>query len=359
MEKQYTQEALQLMNKKAFTKDYHGLELKYKAIPETDVPGAMDPRVLKASKKMSLMMKLIPKSKKANMFADLEGLRKMFAGVKSIPVTDPNMKIDELEADGVPIRIYHPKAGGKELPVLYYIHGGGFFGGSMDVVHEACKMITDMMPCITVSVSYRLAPENPFPAGHEDCYTALKWIHKNIEAHGGNKEKIAVSGDSAGGNLCVYCGYRDTKEKTGMVKAIIPYYPTVNMCGKKDDIFTNDPNEIEVYDKHKKYVLGMLSMMGSMSNLGDMLGVKDASIPELSPYQADVTGFPPTLLMVGQHDFLFLETIAFGVKLKNAGVKVEAIIYCGMGHAFLDQVGVAPQAEDSLMEVKRFMMENL
>ncbi len=362
MEKKYTPAMLEDL-KTGQDREELGTVITYKRVPGCGDPGAVDPRVLKNSKKMHWMMKLMPKAKRENMFADLLGMRKMFNGVKSIPVTREDMRIEHIAIPGkggdIPLRLYFPKGEAKGLPVLYYIHGGGFFAGTPDVVEQACKMITDMHPCITVSVDYRLAPENPYPAGHDDCWTTLQWIYGHIAEYGGDPDKVAVSGDSAGGNLCVYCARMDRDSGSPRLKLMIPYYPTVNMAGIEDEFFKKPTAaDFELDDKYRKYVNPM--MMGEATgSLGSILGDVDVNDPNLSPYGADVTGLPPALIIAGSHDFLSMESKAYGAKLHKAGIPVRVVIYRGMGHAFLDEVGLAPQAEDSLREVSRAMKEHV
>src|SRR5208282_4570991 len=100
----------------------------------------------------------------------------------------------------IPIRIYTPKGAGP-FPVLVYFHGGGWVLGSLESWDAPCRMLTNAIECITVSVAYRLAPEHKFPKPAEDCYAATQWVADNAASIGGDPARIAVGGDSAGGNL--------------------------------------------------------------------------------------------------------------------------------------------------------------
>lgn len=362
VERRYTSSALDAIR---VGKDVveNGAVITYKRLPDTDDPGGVDPRILKSSKKMSFMMKFIPKKKKAAMFSDLAALRKMFNGIKSIPVTREDMRIERLSVPGnygdIPIRIYFPRGEAKNLPVFYYIHGGGWFAGSPDVVEQACKLITDLHPCVTVSVDYRLVPENPFPQGHEDCWSALKWVHAHIAEYGGDPNRIAVSGDSAGGNISLCLAIRDRDEKTGMVKLTAPFYPASNASNTEDEF--NKAPSIDMFDinpKYKKYINPM--MMGEMlGSVSELMGSLDMAHPYMSPYLCDLAGLPPTLILVGGHDYLMPSCKALAAKLTKANVPVRTVIYRGVGHAFLDEVGIMPQAEDSLIEVSEAMTKYL
>jgi acetyl esterase len=314
-----------------------------------------------------LIMRFIPRKKKSMKDTMLD-MRPMFNGIKSIPVTDTETKVENImvkyDETEIKVRIYTPKSfdGASKLPVLYYIHGGGFFAGSSEVVQEACKYFCEKFPCITVAIDYRLAPENPYPAAHNDCYAILEWIYKNIGKYGGNPDEIFVAGDSAGGNLTAYCCLKDRESGKKMVKAEVLYYPSVNMCGREDEYFKPGSHNYEILPKYEKIVFGMLDMMagdGSLNVLGEILGVKDITVPYLSPYQGELSGMPPTILLVGEYDFLVPECKAFAKKLTLAGVSTETIIYKGIMHAFLDSMGVLPQAEDSVLEVIEFVKRTL
>jgi len=127
-------------------------------------------------------------------------------GIKSVPIVasvtrrEDFVTREDSEAPGgangadgarIPIRIYTPAGVRKSdpQPVFYYIHGGGFVAGSMDVVEEMCKLVVEKTGCAAVQVGYRLAPENPYPAGVDDCYAVLQWIYENDRIVGGDPER--------------------------------------------------------------------------------------------------------------------------------------------------------------------------
>lgn len=370
MARKYSNELLKKIQERQEVKVINGIEVLVKNLPDCDDKGAMDPRLYKDSKKMALMMKVMPKSmmKMDASPKTIARMRKMFNGVKSVKVAESNITIDRktVEAeDGyeIPIRIYHPENRVENSPVLYFIHGGGFFAGSPDVVEELIKLIVEREHIIAVSVDYRLAPENPYPLGHKDCFTVLKWIYENAEAIGADKDKIVVSGDSAGGNLTQYCTTRDLELGTNMVRAQMLLYPTVNMAGIKDELSTWSLDKYEIYPKHKGIIEGMLTMMGgdgggATSMLGDILGTQDIKNVYLTPYMAELKEMPPTMITFGEHDFLAVECMAYAVKLNKAGVKTKTILYKGFGHAYGDNIGVYPQSEDCAIEMGRFIKEN-
>ncbi len=363
MTKRYPEEFLDNLRNHQYTITEDGQEITYKRIPDCEKDHVLDQRVYRSLHIPMLLAGLIPFPKNASPLKSIRPLRKTFNGIKSKPITRKDTQVRELtfKHDGtdVPVKIILPReCQSRKLPVLYYMHGGGFFAGSSRVILEACKLFAESYPCIAVAIDYRLAPENPYPAGHTDCFAGLRWIYENIEPYGGDKNKIFVSGDSAGGNMALYCIQKDRENGTHMVKAQALYYPTVNMTGKVDEYFNPGKQNYHVEKKYEHIVFGMLEWMGQ-TDMGLILGTDETSGPYLSPYWADLQGMPPTIIIFGEYDFLFAECRAFGKKLYRAGVPVKTIVYKGMIHAFLDNVGVLAQAEDSVLEVVEFMRNHL
>lgn len=367
MKKKYSDELLQKIKDKEYVTQINGIDVLMKPIPDCDEEGMMDPRLYHDNKKMAAMMKLMPKSMmKIDASPKTIGrLRGMFNGVKSVAVTSEDIEIIEKTILGkdeneIPIRIYLPLERKEAMPVLYYIHGGGFFAGHMGVVEQLVKMIVEKFNIVAVSIDYRLAPEHPYPKGHEDCYEGLKWVVEHINKYGGDARNIFVAGDSAGGNLTQYCTTRDMEDGTHMVKGQILLYPTVNMGGIDDEYSHWSMEKYQIHPKHKKVIETTLGMMGGdtgmTSLLGDILGTTDITNKYLTPYVMDMKGLPPTMVSVGEHDFLHIECLAYAKKLVMAGVDTKTIVYKGMGHAYGDNIGVYPQSEDCADEMGKFIM---
>lgn len=368
MERKYNVELVKRIKEKQFIKQINGIDVLVKPIPEDVEIGMMDPRLYKDNKKMAMIMSFMPKSmmKMDASEKSIKKLRDMFNGIKSIPVTSEDIEIVDktikgLDNNDIPIRIYLPLERKENLPVLYYIHGGGFFGGHPGVIEQLVKMVVEKFNIVAFSIDYRLAPENPYPKGHEDCYEGLKWIYEHCAEFGGDKNNIFVAGDSAGGNLTQYCTTRSMEDNIPMVKGQMLLYPTVNMAGIEDEYAHWSLDKYTIHPKHKNVVNMQLSMMGGdngMSNLlGDILKTQDYGNKYLTPYGMDVKGLPPTMVSVGSHDFLMVECLAYAKKLVDAGVDTTTILYEGMGHAYGDNIGVYPQSEDCADEMGAFIMK--
>lgn len=375
MERKYSQQLLGALREGEHVEHDRGIDIVVKPVPDDARPGVMDPRLYEGSAgtfkgvkgvvlKGMIKRVLDPKKRPApDKLA--KTLRDMMNGVKSIPITAgiETRAASVAGAGGdIPVRIYTPetpKAG--TLPVFYYIHGGGFVAGSPDVVEEMCKLVVRDTGCVSVSVDYRLAPENPFHCGLDDCYAVLEWIFNNAAEFGGDPEKICISGDSAGGNLALVCALLDRDADTRMIRAQALIYPTVNMANIEDEFFRFSMDEFEIFPDHAGVIeptLNMMSLVGSGA-LIELLGVADERDPRVSPYLADLSGLPPCIVLYGEHDYLRVECESLARKLSNAGVEVKAVRYSGMGHGFADAVGCYPQAEDCMMEIADFMMSHL
>jgi len=130
------------------------------------------------------------------------GIAKSIADLKIEP--SPVSKVTKVlikgQIDSIPLRIYYP-SNEESLPILYHMHGGCWVAGDLETHDNICRYLCNQVGCIVIAVDYRHPPENKFPAAVEDCHFVLNWIYKNAEKLGGNKNKIAIIGDSSGGNL--------------------------------------------------------------------------------------------------------------------------------------------------------------
>jgi len=366
MVKKYSDDSLKKMNDRSYTKEVYGNKVLYKPIPETDEKGVVDPRLFKQMYSQYLFTKVLPKSmfKFDDSNESLIKLRKIFNGIKSIPISsnEVNVRHSLIETgDGgkIPYRIYYPNQLTPNCPALFYIHGGGFFAGSPDVVEEFVKMIVHKFKIIAFSIDYRLAPEHPYPTQHEDCFNLLKYLIEHAYEFGFDKNNLFVGGDSAGGNLAQYCTTRDIENKTKYIKGQILLYPTLNMGGVKDDQVDWSIDKYEISSKHRKIIENSLYMManGAMDMLKKYLNVKDTKNIYLTPYLIENMKMPPTLLSVGEHDYLAVECLAYMAKLNRMNTDVRTIVYKGMGHAYADNIGVYPQSEDCAIEVGKFILD--
>jgi acetyl esterase len=230
-------------------------------------------------------------------------------------------------ADGAPLRarVYVPKGvPSGALPILLYLHGGGWASGDLDTHDVMVRSLANASGAVTVALEYRLAPESPFPTGLEDCYAALTWIAKNGASIGGDPDRIAVSGDSAGGNLAAAVALLARKRSGPRLSALLLLYPNVG-------------NSTETGSWKALGTGGFPTIVGMHEALDRYLPANGPTPldPLVSPLQADLHGLPPALVIVGGRDPLKDEGHAFAEKLRAAGVTSGYIEYPGAIHGFV------------------------
>lgn len=350
-----------------------GVSILVKPIPEGGDDGDMDPRLAKSMRFMPLMARFIPKPKaNATVAEQIAMPRKMFGEYKGDYVVTEGVDTRHVtveSADGypVPVRVYKRVNAGKALPMLVYYHGGGFFGGGPDIVEQMCKVLVRELDCVVLNVDYRLCPEAHYPQPLDDCWAATRWAFEHAEELGAARKKLAVSGDSAGGNLAAAVTLRDREEGTHMVGMQALIYPAVNIAGVETEFYRGvDPSKYQKSKRHAKMVDAMYRLMGMLvsggGNLLDAVYLQGYEKPEhiyASPILDDFHDLPPTLLAFGEHDFLVFEDFAYARHAAKAGVELKMIVYRGLGHGFADQIGVMPQGEDLMTEIAAMMGEVL
>lgn len=236
----------------------------------------------------------------------------------------------------IPVRIYTPKGEGP-FPALLYYHGGGWVTGTLDMVDVTCRLLTNRANCIVISVDYHLAPENKFPAPLEDAYAAVKWVSEHGETIGVDPTRIAVGGDSAGGNLSAAVSLMAKDKKGPKLSFQLLVYPNLNYAFDTESylafeeglLLTN--KDLEWFWNHY------------------LRNAKDGKNPYASPLMAeDLSGLPPALVITAEYDQLRDEGEAYGNRLKEAGVATEIRRYDGMIHNFFLMPAVFKQGLEAI-----------
>jgi acetyl esterase len=222
----------------------------------------------------------------------------------------------------IPVRIFASRTT-PSLPVLVYFHGGGWVLGDLDTHDGTCRTLAKQIDGIVVSVDYRLAPEHKFPVALDDCYAAATWVAENAAAIGADPRRVAVGGDSAGGNLtaCVALRARD-EGKPRLVHQLLVYPVT-------DASF----DTVSYRDNAEGYFLTRADMQWFWNHY--LRGTEDASNPYASPLRStDLRGLPSATVITAEFDPLRDEGEAYAKKLKDAGVPVDVKRYDGVIHGF-------------------------
>jgi acetyl esterase/lipase len=329
------------------------LEICVKPVPETDEPGAVDPR----ESHWFRVKPTGPNIKDPNNLtpAEIHAIRTSM-GCVSIDLSHgitTDIRVITTEAGDLPILIYTPSGSKTPKPVVVYIHGGGFFGGTARVIENACKALAGKADAVVVSVDYELAPEHKFPFQLNQCYQTVRWVHAHASELGIDPEKIAVSGDSAGGNLSAACCVID-REK--LIKLQLLLYPAA---------FNRTEEELgwslEQYDLRENVEIKM-DFINDIRNMVPFTAALYVESPEhvRDPRFSvgdveDYSCFPSTFIAVGEYDYLRIQDELFGQKLAEAGIPVRFVRYKGMAHAFWEHTGEFPQAEDCTEEMAKLI----
>jgi acetyl esterase len=249
---------------------------------------------------------------------------------------EPVFAVDDYDADGVPVRVYRPSPD-PDLPVVMYFHGGGWTIGTVEQFDPILRQVANATNAIVVAPDYRLAPEHPFPAALDDCWTALGWTAKNASTFGGDGTRLAVMGDSAGGNLSAVCALQ-ARDAGGPELALqVLIYPVTD-C----DFTTSSYQE-----NAEGYLLGADQMRWFFRcyTRGDV----DPTDWRICPLRArDVAGVAPALVFTAEFDPLRDEGEAYARRLLEAGVPVQKRRYDGMIHAFFGLSGAFDASRDAL-----------
>jgi acetyl esterase/lipase len=241
-------------------------------------------------------------------------------------------------AGAIPVRIYWPSTTAS-LPVLVYYHGGGWVIGSVETHDGPCRALAKGAGCIVISVDYRLAPEHKFPAAAEDAYAALKWVAENAAEVGGDALRVAIGGDSAGGNLTAAVALM-ARDRGGppLVFQLLVYPVTDAHC--------DTPS---YRDNGEGYFLTAPMMRWFWNHYLDK--PEDGEVPYASPARAaELNGLPPALVITAEFDPLRDEGEAYARRLEEAGVSVRLSRYDGMIHGFFGMGVLLDQAKRAMNE---------
>lgn len=233
------------------------------------------------------------------------------------------------------IRVYTPKQGRAPFPVIVYYHGGGWVIADINVYSASAQGLCEQVGAVVVSIEYPKGPEKKFPAAHNTAFEAYQWVLKNAGSLKGDSSKIALVGESAGGNLAANVSImaRDKKLQLPLYEVLV--YPIAN----------NDMNS----ESYLKYAgakpLNKAMMAWFIKNA--LLSEAQASDPRISLVKANLAGLPKTLIIGAELDPLQSEGKLLADKLKEAKVDTDYQLYYGVTHEFFGMAAVVPQAKDA------------
>ena len=339
----------------------NGVEIILKPSPGEERDGYLDPSekaIIDSNLAKSMENKRRENGDDSSKDSIIESIRNSmgFANL-NLNTVEIYTKFETINCNGNKVGLwrYYPRLIEKNInkPVLVFFHGGGWIGGTTYVVENFCKLIAEKANCVVFNVDYSLAPEKPFPNGLNDCYGAVKYIYENSEKYGIDINKIAIGGDSAGGNYTASIALMARDEGIPMIALQVLIYPCVALGDASAYGYEWSKEAFNIADEQKEQISGML-MLGRPENIKDnpiktsyIIDSNQIYNPYVSPIMAESHKNLPKAILVGaEFDGLRIQTEFYAKQLKEAGVDVTCYRYKGMTHAFIDRLGFVPQAED-------------
>jgi acetyl esterase len=248
---------------------------------------------------------------------------------------DTSGKDIQVQGGQIHLRIYTPKTGKSTYPVIVYYHGGGWVIANLDTYNASAQGLANQVEAVVVSVAYRQAPEHKFPTAHNDSYAAYEWTVKNAASIKGDPKKVAVVGESAGGNLAcaVSMMARDKNFQLPLHQVLV--YPIAGYD-------FNTPSYKES-DSTKPLGSGLMKWFFDKY----LKSSADGKSPMISLVTANLKSLPPTTVIAAQYDPLTSEGETLADNLKKAGVEVKRELYEGTTHEFFGMAAIVPAAKDA------------
>ncbi len=255
---------------------------------------------------------------------------------------EPVHEVTELKIPGpdgeLPLRVYRPLAE-RPLPVLLYFFGGGWVLGAIDTADGVARSLANSSGAVVAVVGYRLAPEHPFPAAIDDCYATVRWVAGHAAEIGVDATRLAVGGDSAGGNLAAAVALRVRDGGDLVLAGQLLVYPNTDQLADDesmrafDDPFMFNRHSVAWYREHY------------LADPGD------AASPLASPLRAEsLAGLPPALVITAEYDPLRDQGEAYARRLAQDGVQVELSRYPGMAHGFFTMIGTVDASRAAITQ---------
>ena len=276
----------------------------------------------------------------------VDDVRAMMVGSSQV-LAGPRVEVDSVvdrtlatAVGDVPVRIYTPAgAQSRPLPLLGYFHGGGFVGGDLDTHDGTARYLCQNSEAIVVAVHYRRPPEHKFPAAVDDAQATVAWMADHARELGGDASRLALAGDSAGGNLATVVAQMAAEGHGPRLAYQALFYPLVD--------FTLGTSPSRTQFGGGDYFLSNRDMAWFREHY--LADPSQATDPRVSPLLAsDLHGLPPTLIVAAECDLLNDEGRAYADRLAAAGVPVEYRCFSGTIHAFMSFAGAIPIGREAL-----------
>jgi acetyl esterase len=266
-------------------------------------------------------------------------LREVVLGAQDPAALTPVAAVDNATIPGpggdVPVRVYRPEAAAP-VPTVVFFHGGGWVIGDLDTHDEPARRICRDVGAVVVSVDYRMAPEAPFPAPYDDCLAATRHVAEHIDEYGGDPARLAVAGDSAGGNLAAAVAVACRDQGLPLAAQLL-IYPACDLA-----------QEYPSYEENAEgYFLTREDTREAIARYTE--GADDRTDPRISPrYTPDLSGLAPAVVAVAEHDPIRDDGVAYAEALEKAGTPVVLRRSDGLIHGFIGFTAASPAADAAM-----------
>jgi acetyl esterase len=270
----------------------------------------------------------------------VEVARDRLRQLKVPPEMLPDLRVEDRTANGVPVRIYWPQSEAGNLPIVVFYHGGGFALGDLETHDPVARAHAVGADAIVVSVDYRLAPEHPFPAGLDDSWAALQWTAEHATELGGDPARIAVAGDSAGGNLAAVIAQRARDEGGPTLAFQLLWYPSITADLSLPSFTENADAPI----LNREVIDAFLTWYAPGVDISD-----PKALPvTLAPCNAaDFSGLAPAFIGSAEHDPLRDDAALYAKVLNDAGVPAELSNEGTLVHGYVSFALIIPAAAEA------------
>lgn len=348
MKRQYDPSLVAEIQKRTYSGKTGALDTIFKPVPDDDRKNVLDRRVLSTAIKKKEIHKKITFAPRYSLFSQRYRPDKVNYDLTEAEIEEEETLIPVVGDHYIDCFLYSKPSSQRDRPALVFLHGGGFTAGDHLGYRNAMKFIAEQSGGIVAFPEYRLAPENPFPAGVDDSWGTVTWVFQNAEQLGIDPDKIMVAGDSAGGNYAIDCAIKDNDH---IIKELVALYPAVDSTPlEKLTAYSWSYDLYPVIEEHREYAYNRIDRIKNGNPTLEnyyLQGHTDYTDPLVSPvYYDNLKKFPKTIITSAEYDFLRVSDDYFASLLKQSGVDVTNIRYLGCDHGFMDCLGIEPQAEE-------------
>lgn len=362
--RKYPKSFLDAMRSKSYTVESFGVEVEVRPIPDDSTPGVLDARdraieeghwAQDIERQQSIVVDeplsvTLERIRSGMGYANLNlNTKQMITKYETLSVSCRTVEI---------WRYFQRKSERAVRPAFVFFHGGGWIGGSVYTPENACKLIAELSDAVVFNIEYSLAPEYPYPAALEDCFAVVQHIQANASLYDIDPSRISIGGASAGANLSAALCLKARDLGLSLIHQQFLLYPVVAMGNLSERFFPWEKDAYVVSEKDRKYIEKRMRLgQPSEADLDSMSAYYVgegyvSSDPYISPMCATShAALPRTVIMVGEFDGLRQQGEYYGRLLHVAGCSVKVVRYLGCSHAFLNYLGLAPQAEDVCREI--------